>query len=60
MAELLIRDAQPGQRVVRLDQPCVFGRGESCGVPLSGAGVSPNHGRFAVDDQGRWWVEDLG
>ena len=60
MAELLIRDAQPGQRVVRLDQPCVFGRGESCGVPLSGAGVSRNHGRFAVDDQGRWWVEDLG
>jgi len=49
-----------GKRVALLNQQYIVGRDSEAGFVVSRSSVSRQHARLYMDNQGRWWVEDLG
>jgi two-component system cell cycle response regulator len=48
-----------GKRVALLNRQYIVGRDSEAGFVVSRSSVSRQHARLFMDDQNRWWVEDL-
>lgn len=48
-----------GRRIPLVNQQYIVGRDNDAGLVVSRNSVSRQHARLYVDDDGRWWVEDL-
>jgi two-component system, cell cycle response regulator len=49
-----------GRRIPLLNPQYIVGRDSEAGFVVSRSSVSRQHARIYVDDDGAWWVEDLG
>jgi hypothetical protein len=47
-------------RTFEVRETALLGRGDACGVRLPDASVSREHARLERDEEGDWWVVDLG
>ncbi len=49
-----------GRRIPLLNSQYIVGRDSEAGFVVSRSSVSRQHARLYIDDDARWWVEDLG